>query len=415
MFEKLKSAFATATKNLSERELKTQDVDSAISDLEFALMDADVAVEAVDMIKSNLRESMVGSSIEKKHATEYVRKGLADTVSKMFKDAGSEDLVANIEKKRSNSAGAYIVLFVGINGTGKTTTLSKVAHMLKEKKISVVIAASDTFRAGAIEQVREHANRLGIKLVAQNYGSDPAAVARDAVLYAKSHKVDCVLVDTAGRMQTNQNLMAQIEKITNVVKPDFKIFVGDSLAGNDTISQAREFHKHTNFDASILTKMDADSRGGAALSIVAVTSTPIMYMGVGQEYEDLAPFEKDTFVDSVFGDSPRENKSVLEIPKTSEKPQTLEKPETLETKNVEPSIQKTKPKPEESKNNDVTDPFDGISDDDIKTYSDLYDEAPPENDDDAVRIAGKIREWIQKDRPDMQKTKKRSMFGWRKK
>ena len=176
--------------------------------------------------------------------------------------------------------------------------------------------AYDTFRAGAIEQVREHANRLGIKLVAQNYGSDPAAVARDAVLYAKSHKVDCVLIDTAGRMQTNQNLMAQIEKITNVVKPDFKIFVGDSLAGNDTISQAREFHKHTNFDASILTKTDADSRGGAALSIVAVTSTPVMYIGLGQEYGDLAPFEKNTFLNSVFEISPGENKPVLEIPET---------------------------------------------------------------------------------------------------
>ena len=136
--------------------------------------------------------------------------------------------------------------------------------------------------------------------MAQNYGSDPAAVARDAVLYAKSHKVDCVLIDTAGRMQTNQNLMAQIEKITNVVKPDFKIFVGDSLAGNDTISQAREFHKHTNFDASILTKTDADSRGGAALSIVAVTSTPVMYIGLGQEYGDLAPFEKNTFLELCF-------------------------------------------------------------------------------------------------------------------
>ena len=150
MFEKLKSAFATATKNLSERELKTQDVDSAISDLEFALMDADVAVEAVEIIKSNLRESMVGISVEKKHISEHIQKGLASTVSKMFENAGSKDLVANIEKKRDESAGPYLVLFVGINGTGKTTTLSKVAYMLKQKKISVVIAASDTFRAGAI-------------------------------------------------------------------------------------------------------------------------------------------------------------------------------------------------------------------------------------------------------------------------
>ncbi len=406
MFEKLKSAFATAAKSLGERELKKQDVDFAISDLEFALMDADVAVEAVELIKSNLRESMVGTSIEKKHMGEHIRKGLAGTVLKMFENTGTEDLVANIEKKRDESAGPYLVLFVGINGTGKTTTLSKVAYMLKKKKISIVIAASDTFRAGAIEQVREHANRLGIKLVAQNYGSDPAAVARDAVLYAKSHNVDCVLIDTAGRMQTNQNLMAQIEKITNVVKPDFKIFVGDSLAGNDTISQAREFYKYTNFDASILTKMDADSRGGAALSIVTVTSKPIMYIGVGQEHGDLAPFEMNAFVNSIFGTAPKENKPVLDTVKTPESDQ-----------NKDSSVRETV-MPEsvlKSEKNKDTDPFNGISDEEIKTYSDLYDEPPPENDDDAVRTAGKIREWIQKGRPGMQKTKKHSMFGWRKK
>jgi fused signal recognition particle receptor len=161
--------------------------------------------------------------------------------------------------------------------------LAKVAHLLKEAKYSVVVAASDTFRAGAIEQLKEHTNRLNLKLVAQNYNSDPAAVARDAVLYAKSHKTDVVLIDTAGRMQTSENLMQQIEKITKVVNPDMKIFVGDSLAGNDTVNQAREFHKHVNFDASILTKSDADARGGAALSIVKVTSTPVIYVGVGQE------------------------------------------------------------------------------------------------------------------------------------
>ena len=172
--------------------------------------------------------------------------------------------------------------------------------MLKNEKLSVVIAAADTYRAGAIEQLREHTNRLNLKIIAQNYGSDPAAVAKDAVLYAKSHKVDCVLVDTAGRMQTSSNLMEQIAKITKVVKPDMKIFVGDSLAGNDTVNQAREFHKQVNFECSILTKSDADARGGAALSIVKVTSSPIIYVGVGQEYDDIVKFNKQTFLENVF-------------------------------------------------------------------------------------------------------------------
>jgi len=169
-------------------------------------------------------------------------------------------------------------------------------------KFSIVVAAADTYRAGAIEQLKEHTKRLNLKLVAQNYGSDPAAVAKDAVLYAKSHKIDCILIDTAGRMQTSKNLMDQIAKITKVVNPDLKIFVGDSLAGNDAVSQAREFYAHVNFDGSILTKSDADARGGAALSIVKVTSTPILYVGVGQEYQDLKTFDKESFLETVFGD-----------------------------------------------------------------------------------------------------------------
>ena len=256
---------------------------------------------------------------------------------------------------------------MGINGTGKTTSLAKVANLLKNSKFSLAIAAADTFRAGAIEQLREHANRLNLKIIAQNYGSDPAAVAKDAVLYAKSHKVDCVLVDTAGRMQTSSNLMEQIAKITKVVQPDLKIFVGDSLAGNDTVSQAREFHKHVQFDGSILTKSDADARGGAALSIVNVTSTPILYVGVGQEYDDLIPFDKNTFLENVF----EQNEIQLS---------------GIETLTPEPTP-------------DSDDPFEGIKTEDINKYADLFDVAPPENDSEAKNLAKKIKNWISNGRP----------------
>ena len=301
MFEKLKSAFSNASKSLGEKELGEKDIRKILPELETALLESDVAVEVIDSIKDGLESGLVGSRVDKKSVGPFVRNSLIRTVSALFDGAGQVDLFAGIDRLREKKE-PYIVVFVGINGTGKTTSLAKVAHLLQKSRYSVVVAAADTFRAGAIEQLREHTRRLNLKIIAQNYGSDPAAVARDAVLYAKSHGVDCVLIDTAGRMQTSKNLMEQIEKIIKIVRPHLKIFVGDSLAGNDTVSQAREFHEHTGFDGSILTKSDADARGGAALSIVQATSTPIMFVGTGQEYGDLRSFDKRMFLEAVFGD-----------------------------------------------------------------------------------------------------------------
>jgi len=300
MFDKLRSAFSNVAKSLGERELKEDDVDDVLFELEISLMDADVASEVINSIRDELKKRLAGTVVDKKIIPKFIRDSLIEFISRLFDDAGTVDLLQEIKRKQ-DSVDPYIVSFVGINGTGKTTTVAKVAHLLKNSKISVAIAASDTFRAGAIEQIREHANRLNLKIIAQNYGADPAAVARDAVLYARSHKVDCVLIDTAGRMQTSKNLMEQIKKITNVVKPDLTIFVGDSLAGNDTVNQARQFHENVMFDASILTKSDADARGGAALSIVKVTSSPIIFVGTGQEYGDLIPFDKEVFLKTIFG------------------------------------------------------------------------------------------------------------------
>ena len=301
MFDKLRGAFAGVAKSLGEKELKEKDIDDALFELEIALLESDVASEVIDSIKADLKKDLIGSRVEKSRITDAIKSSLISSISSLFDSAGRVDLLDMISRKKA-SGEPFLILFVGINGTGKTTTLAKVAHMLQQSKYSVVVAASDTFRAGAIEQLKEHTKRLNLKLVAQNYNSDPAAVARDAVLYAKAHRTDCVLIDTAGRMQTSKNLMEQIAKITKVVDPDVKIFVGDSLAGNDTVSQAREFYEHTKFDAAILTKADADARGGAALSIAKVASTPILYVGVGQEYADLRPFDKKVFLEMVFGE-----------------------------------------------------------------------------------------------------------------
>ena len=178
-------------------------------------------------------------------------------------------------------------------------------------------------------------------------------------------------------MQTSANLMEQIEKITKVVQPDFKIFVGDSLAGNDTVNQAREFHNHVTLNGSILTKSDADARGGAALSIVKVTSTPVIYVGTGQEYDDIISFNKNTFLENVF----EENENELELDSTI-------------------SLSEPTPEPEPTPAPDESDPFDGIDTDDINEYADLFDVPPPENDKQANELAKKIKKWISDGRPN---------------
>ncbi len=444
MFDKLRNAFSSATKSFGQKELKEKDIDEVLFELEIALMESDVATEVIDSIKSDLKKKLIGTTVEKEKIESIAKQSLRENISNLFNAAGKIDILSNIQKKK-DSGEPYIVLFLGINGTGKTTTLAKVAYLLQQNKLSVVIAAADTYRAGAIEQLSEHAKRLNLKIIAQNYGSDPAAVARDAVLYAKSHKIDCILIDTAGRMQTSKNLMDQISKINKVVNPDLRIFVGDSLAGNDTVNQAREFHQYTKFEGAILTKSDADARGGAAISIVKITSTPILYLGVGQEYKDLKIFDKDAFLESIFGleeiiqtqtakietqAKPQKKDIVMNIEKIEQEIKqepkvTLSTPEIkVETKQEPKTTSK-----QDLQTMDQKDPFENLSTKDIEKYSKLFDVQPPENDKEAMELAAKIRKWISQGRPktelleeqqtiepeDTKPKKKRSLFGWGKK
>jgi len=412
MFDKLRNAFSSAAKSFGQKELKEKDIDEVLFELEVALMESDVAIEVIDSLKSDLKQKLIGTTVEKEQVANIVKQTLRQNISNLFDAAGKIDILTNIRKKKETGE-PYIILFLGINGTGKTTTLAKVAHLLQQNKFSVVIAAADTYRAGAIEQLSEHAKRLNLKIIAQNYGSDPAAVARDAVLYAKSHKIDCILIDTAGRMQTSKNLMDQIAKITKVVNPDLKLFVGDSLAGNDTVNQAREFHQYTKFDGAILAKSDADARGGAAISIVKVTSTPILYLGVGQEYKDLKIFDKELFLESLFGET-------QEITST----QPAQPEIKIETKTESKLVKQEIPQ----KKDEDSDPFVGLETKDIQKYSELFDIPPPENDKEAVELATKIKKWISQGRPkageeqveekqtlqqeDTKPKKKHSLFGW---
>ena len=300
MFDRLKQAFSAVTSAVREKELTDKDLDDIVFNFQLALIESDVAQSVAEALTSEVQKSLSGTKVDRSaDPSEVVGERLTTVLREAFSKAGSVDLAANIREK-AKSGEPYIVLFLGINGTGKTTTVAKVANFMKKSGLSVVCVAGDTHRPGAIEQLTEHAGRLSLKVISQRYGADPAAVGRDGVLYAKAHHADCLLIDTAGRMQTNQNLMEEMAKIVRVVRPDFRIFVADALTGNDAVSQADLFNQHVGFDGAVLTKADADVRGGAALSIVYSTGKPVLFLGVGQSYDDLVPFDTQKFLDSLL-------------------------------------------------------------------------------------------------------------------
>jgi len=278
------------------REGKLEDV---LADLELALLEADVAHPVAQQILATMKEELLGKRITRDVSfDEGVEFALKRAIEKVLA-AERIDFLGLVEKTER----PVIVMFVGVNGTGKTTTIAKVVHLLQKNGYSVVLAAGDTFRAGAIEQLQVHADRLGVKLIKHGAGADPAAVAFDAVEHAKARRKDVVLIDTAGRMQTNVNLMDQMKKIKRVANPHLIVFVGDALAGNDAIEQARTFHEAVGFDAAILCKIDADAKGGAALSIAHSVGTPILFVGTGQTYDDLQPFDPHWMVQKIFDEA----------------------------------------------------------------------------------------------------------------
>ena len=347
MFDKLKKAFSKAAKGIGQKELTEKVLDDTLLDLQIALLESDVAEEVVDDLSTKLKKELLGLKLEKEQeATMIVQSKLQAAVAEIFARASRLDLIEKIRMKKETKAGPFVIVFLGINGTGKTTTVAKVANLLRKAGFSIVVAAGDTHRAGAIEQLEQHTNRLSLKIVKQRYGADPSSVGRDAYDHAKKNYVDVVLMDTAGRMQTSKNLMDEMGKIVRVVKPDIKLFIGDALAGNDTINQAREFFQHTNFDGAILTKVDADAKGGSAISIVHITSKPVVYIGVGQGYDDIIPFDPDKFIRSLFGGvtevSVENLKSVPKEPELAIEKVESEKAEELKGKEEEELLPLTK-------------------------------------------------------------------------
>jgi len=300
MFEKLKSGFKGLVSKVTTTELKTENLSPILSDFKMSLAENDVAYQVADKICEEMEKRLAGVSVKRlDDRKKIVEDNLRQVLLDVMLTTKRIDLLKLAEEKRQKKE-PFTLMFVGINGTGKTTTIAKVAQFLRDKSFSVLLAAADTYRAGSIEQLEEHGKRLGMRVIKSIYGGDPAAVAYDAVSHAKAHGINIVLIDTAGRMQTNQNLMNELVKIKRVVCPDLTIFVVDSLIGNDAVMQAEEFNKAICIDATILTKVDADVKGGSALSVTYVTQRPIMFIGVGQTYKDLELFNPEKFVNMVL-------------------------------------------------------------------------------------------------------------------
>jgi fused signal recognition particle receptor len=300
MFEKLKSDFKGLVTKVTTTELKAENLRPVLSDFKMNLAENDVAFPVADRICDELEKRLTGVQVKRlEDRKKIVEENLRQVLLDVMLTNNKIDLLKKVEEKRKTGE-PFVLLFVGINGTGKTTTIAKVAQFLRDKGYSVVLAGSDTYRAGSIEQLDEHARRLGMRVIKHKYGADPAAVAYDAISHAKAHGVNVVLIDTAGRMQTNQNLMNELAKVKRVVSPDLTVLTLDSLIGNDAVMQAEEFHRCIGVDATILTKVDADVKGGSALSVTYVTQKPILFIGVGQKYTDLEVFNPEKFVNMIL-------------------------------------------------------------------------------------------------------------------
>jgi len=272
--------------------LSEGDLDNLLHDLELDLLQSDVAMETCEKTLAKLKGKLASEEIASGKVGEFVKEKLKETLLETLTPEKEVNLLEEIKAADT----PYVILFLGVNGTGKTTSMAKLAKHLMDNSLSVVFAAGDTFRAGAIEQLTKHGEALGVKTITHQKGADSAAVLFDAVEHARARKVDVVLSDSAGRMQTNNNLMDELAKIVRVNKPNLKVFVGDALTGNDAVEQARKFNEIAGVDAVILTKLDADPKGGCAISIVSEIGKPIIYVGMGQKYEDLKTFDKEWFV-----------------------------------------------------------------------------------------------------------------------
>ncbi|MBT7345950.1 signal recognition particle-docking protein FtsY [Candidatus Bathyarchaeota archaeon] len=302
MFEKLRKGLKGIVSKISNSGFTDKDLEPLLWDLQIQLISNDVSVEVAEKVCVEMKERLMGTNAPRfGDKSDVVRTALRESLEAVMDCNNKLNIFEKISQSKKDGE-PFSVMFVGINGTGKTTTIAKFTHKLQEAGYSVVLASGDTYRAGAIEQLEEHGRRLGVRVIRHKYGSDAAAVGFDAVEHARAQGIDVVLIDTAGRMQTNRNLMDELQKVKRVVDPNFTIMILDSLIGNDATEQAMTFNDYIGFDAAILTKVDADAKGGSSLSVPYLTGKPVLYVGVGQDYDDLEPFDAQRFAEKLLAD-----------------------------------------------------------------------------------------------------------------
>jgi fused signal recognition particle receptor len=275
--------------------ISDKDIDSLLADFNLELLEADVALPVADKICQEIRHNLVGKEVS---AKEDIQKITQESIRKILDNILMQPEYDFIQKVRSKKP--FIILFIGPNGHGKSTSIGKVASYLKKNNLSCVISASDTFRAAAIDQISQIGETVGTKVIKQQYGSDPSAVAFDAIKHAQANSIDVVLIDTAGRSELNRNLMEEMKKIVRVTKPDMKIYVGEALAGNAAVDEAKKFDELIGLDGIIMSKTDTDVKGGSILSVSYITKKPIIFLGTGQAPEDLTLFTKEWFINKIL-------------------------------------------------------------------------------------------------------------------
>jgi fused signal recognition particle receptor len=301
LFEKLRSGVNGLVQKISQREFSDKDIGGVLDEFLLVLVQNDVAYDVAKKICDSLRGKLEATQVRRfSEPTEPAKTILREVLLDLLKGSGEELFFRVLDAAKGQQKTA-VILFVGVNGTGKTSTVAKVAFMLQRKGYSVVIAAADTYRTGSIEQIEEHARRIGVRTIKHEYGGDAAAVAFDAANYANAHGTNAVLIDTAGRMQTNKNLLEEMRKIARVANPNLTVLVVDALTGNDAVEQGRSFSEAVRIDGVILTKLDADAKGGSAISLATIIGKPILFATVGQNYEDIISFEPEAMVEKIVG------------------------------------------------------------------------------------------------------------------
>ncbi len=294
------SSFKRFLDQIGKRELTEKELEIPLQDLRLRLVDNDVAYELAEKTTEHLKRVLVGQKAKWTETT--IRTTVVSELkSYLISELPTQELDLLLEARKVIEKGTpFVIMFIGTNGSGKSTTLAKFGHMYATADLRPILVCSDTYRAGALEQLQIHSNRLGLPLIGGKRGDDPAAVSFKALQDAASSSSNVLLIDTAGRLQTDINLTNELRKIKRVVEPSHTILVVDALIGNDAWDQAKLFEESVGFDSAVLAKFDADVKGGAALSVAYSARRPISYVGVGQRYTDLRRFSMLDYIEAIL-------------------------------------------------------------------------------------------------------------------